>query len=85
MAACVGSAPVAGDTCPLGDALHHGGTQAYVQWRAHHRVGHGVVMAVDLHVVIKMDTGELPLGRRRGLRRQGPARRAVEGVKPFLA
>jgi hypothetical protein len=85
MAAFVGSAPVAGDTFPRGEELHHGGTQAYVQLLAHQRVGHGVVVAFDLHVVINIDTGELPLGIRIGLRRQGPERRAVECVKQLLA
>jgi hypothetical protein len=85
MAAFVGRVPVAGDTFPLGEELHHGGTQAYVQLLAHQRVGHGVVVAFDLHVVINIDTGELPLGIRIGLRRQGPERRAVECVKQLLA
>ena len=52
---------------------------------AHQRVGHGVVVAFDLHVGINIDTGELPLGILIGLRRQGPERRAVECVKQLLA
>jgi hypothetical protein len=85
MAAFVGRVPVAGDTFPLGEELHHGGTQAYVQWLAHQRVGHGVVVAFDLYVVITIATGERPLGIHIGLRRQGPERRAVEWVKQLLA
>lgn len=68
MAAFVGSAPVAGDTFPLGEELDHGGTQADVQLLAHQRGGHGGVVAVDLPVVINLDTGELPLGTLLGLR-----------------
>jgi hypothetical protein len=42
-------------------------------------------VAFDLHVVINVDTGELPLGKLLGLRRQGPERRALEGVKQLPA
>lgn len=85
LAAFVGRALVAGDTFPLGEEFHHGGTQAYVQLLAHQCVGHGVVVAFDLHVVINVDPGELPLGILIGLRWQRPKRRAVEGVKQLVA
>jgi len=85
MTAFVGSALVTGDTFPLGEEFHHGGTQAYIQLLAHQRLGHGVVVAFDLHVVIDIDPGELPLSIRIGLRRQGPEGWTVECVKQLLA
>jgi hypothetical protein len=62
MAAFMGRAPVAGDAFALGEEFHHGSTEADVQLLAHQRVGHGVVVAFDLHVVINIDSGEFPLG-----------------------
>jgi hypothetical protein len=52
MAAFVGRALMAGDTFPLGEEFHHGGTQAYIQLLSHQSIGHGVVVAFNLHVVI---------------------------------
>ena len=85
MAAFMGRALVTGDAFPLGDACHHGGTEADVALLAHQRVGHGGVVAFDLHVVIDIDPGELPLRIRRGLRRERPERRAIEGITQLLA
>jgi hypothetical protein len=85
MAAFVGRALGAGDALPLGAAFHHRGPQADVQLRAHQRVGHGVGVAFNLHVVIDMDPGELPLRIRLGLRWQGPERWAIEWSKQLLA
>jgi hypothetical protein len=76
---------VAGDTFPLGEEFHHGGTEADVELLAHQCVGHGVVVAVDLHMVIDVDPGELPLRIFIGLRWQRPERRVVEGLKQRLA
>ena len=85
MAAFVGRALVAGDTFPLREEFHHGGTQANLQLLSHQRIGHGVVVAFNLHVVIDIDPGKLPLGIRIGLRRQGPEGWTVEGIKQLLA
>jgi len=85
MAAFRGRAPVAGDTFPPGDEFHHGGPEADVALLAHPRVRHTVVVAFDLHVVLDIAPGELPLGLLIGLRRQGPARRAGERVTQLLA
>ena len=76
---------MASDAFPLGEECHHGGTQADVQLRSHQRVGHGVVVAFDLHVGIDIDAGEFPFGIRIVVRRQGPERRAVECGKQLLA
>ena len=85
MAALVGRAPGAGDPWPCVEAFHHGRTQTDVEWLAHQRGGNRVGVACDLHVIIHVDPRALPLRLRRGRRRQGPACRAVEGVKPLLA
>jgi hypothetical protein len=42
-------------------------------------------VAFNLHVVIDIDTGELPLSLRIGLRWQGPERWAIECIKQLLA
>jgi hypothetical protein len=85
MAAFMGRAPVAGAAFPLGDAFHHGRPEADVQWLAHQRVGHGVVVACDFDVVSNSDSGTLPRGILIGLCREGPEGRTVEGLKQRLA
>ena len=47
---------------PPMEEFHHLGTQAHVELLVDQRVGHGVVVAFDLHVVINVDPGEFPLG-----------------------
>src|SRR5919201_1099040 len=85
MAAFVGRAPVAGDPSPFGIEFHHRRTQTDVELLTHQRIGHGVVVAFDLHVIVNVDPGELPLGILIGLRRQEPECRAIEGLKQLLA
>jgi hypothetical protein len=84
MAAFVGRARVTGDAFPLGEEFHHRGTEADVELLAHQRVGDGVVMAFDLHVVIDIHPGELPLGILIGLYGQRSECWAVEGLKQGL-
>ena len=76
---------MAGAACPRGAACHHGGPPAYGHRRAPPGVGPRVVVACALHVVIEVDPGALPRGRRIALRRQGPARRAGACGTPLLA
>ena len=73
------------DAFPPMAEFHHLGTQAHVELLAHQRVGHGVGVAFDLHVVINVDPGKFPLGIRIGLHRLGPERWAVEGGTQLLA
>ena len=62
VAALEGGAPMTGDACALVEEFHHLGTEAHVELLLDQRIGHGVVVAVDFHVVIDIDPGELPLG-----------------------
>ena len=84
MAAFLGRALVAGHAFALGEDCHHRGTQAAVQRLSHQGGGHGVVVAFDFDVVIDIAPGQLPLGIRIGLWRQGPQCGAIECGKQLL-
>jgi hypothetical protein len=66
------------DASALVEAFHHLGAQAHGELLLDQRIGHRVVVAFDVHVVININPGKLPLGIFVGLGGQGPEGRAVE-------
>ena len=50
-------APMASHAFPLVEEFHDLRTQTHVELVLDQRIGHGVVVAFDLHVVINIDTG----------------------------
>ena len=53
---------MAGHAFALVEEFHHLGTQTHVELLLDQRIGHGVVVAFDFHVVINIDPGVFPLG-----------------------
>jgi hypothetical protein len=60
-------------------------TQAHVELLLDQRVGDGVVVPVDFHVVINVDADQFPLGILIGLRGEWSERRTGEGLEQTLA
>jgi hypothetical protein len=54
------------------EEFHHLGTHAHLKLLLDERIGHRIVVAVDFHMIINVDTGQCPLGICIGLDRQGP-------------
>ena len=63
-----------GHAFALVEEFHHLRTQPHVELLLDQRIGHGVVVAVDFHMVINIDPGKFPLGIFIGL--DGRGRRA---------
>ena len=76
---------MAGHAFPLVEEFHDLRTQTHVELLLDQRIGHGVVVAFDFHVVINIDPGVFPLGIFIGLRWQGPEGGTVERLKQTLA
>ena len=81
MASLVVGTPMAGDASAAVEAFNGVGGAAHVHLFFDERMGHGVVMALDLDVVVDMDPRLFPLGVFVGLDRQGAQRRLVQLLK----
>jgi len=75
---------MAGHAFPLVKKFHDLCTQTYVELLLDQRIGHGVVVAFDFHVVINVDPGVFPFSIFIGLRWQGPEGGTVERLKQTL-
>jgi hypothetical protein len=78
-------APRARHAFPRVEEFHHLRTETHVERLRDQHIGHGVVMAVDVDIVINIDTGLFPLGLFIRFERERPERRALERVKQRLA
>ena len=72
---------VAGDPPALGEALHRLGGHPHVQLLADQLVGHAVVVAVHLDVIIDSDPRLLPLRVGEALRRQCAQHRSLQALE----
>lgn len=66
---------------PLVEEFDHLRTDTHVERLLDQHIGYGVVMAVDLNMVINIDTGRFPLGIVIRFERERPEHRALERVK----
>lgn len=62
-------AQVAGHAGPFMEEFDHLGTHAYLELLLDEGIGHGIIVAVDFHMIINVDAGAFPLGVFIGLRR----------------
>ena len=76
---------MAGHAFALVEEFHDLRTQTYVELLLDQRIGHGVVVAFDFHVVINIDAGVFPLGIFIGLGGQRAEGGTVERLKQLLA
>jgi hypothetical protein len=70
---------MAGHAVPPVEEFHHLGTQPHIELLLEQRVGYGVGVAFDFHMVIDIDPGVFPFGICIWLHRQRSERRAVRG------
>ncbi len=77
--------PVTGTPCVVVQQLQGVGGHAHIQLLFDQLVGHRVVVAQHLDMIINMDPGVLPLGRGRALAGQGQHGRAVNLLEQIPA
>jgi len=53
------------------EEFHYPGTDTHLERVLDERIGHRIVVAVDFHVIINVNSGSFPLGVFIGLGRQG--------------
>ena len=73
------------DAFALVEELHHLGAQTHVKLLLDQRIGHRVVVAFDVHVVVNIDPGVLPLGIFIGLDGERSEGGTVKRLKKLLA
>jgi hypothetical protein len=71
--------------CPLGEEFSHVRPDTPVERLLDQHIGHGGVMAVDIDMGIKIDTGLFPRGICRRLERERPECRPLEHRTQRLA
>jgi hypothetical protein len=67
------------------EEFHDLRTQTYVELLLDQRIGHGVVVAFDVHVVVNIDPGVFPLGIFIGLDGERAEGGTVKRLKKLLA
>jgi hypothetical protein len=63
------------------EEFHHPGTDTHLELLLDERIGHRIVVAFNVHVIINVDAGAFPLSIFIGLGREGLQGGAVECLK----
>ena len=74
-----------GHAFALVEEFHHVRTETHVELLLDQRIGYGVVVAVDFHMVVNIDPGKFPLGIFIGLDGERAEGGTVERLKQLLA